>query len=112
MIYLASPYSHSDLNRRFRRFLAAREYVWSIMPAPIFSPIVYCHQFDRDFDAPMDHTPWKPMNDWYLDHCSEMHVLRLLGWEESAGVTYEIERAQARGLPTTYVDPLPHTKDW
>jgi hypothetical protein len=114
MLYLASPYSHPDEQRRFRRFLAAREYVWQRMGQGelIFSPIVYAHQFDRDFQAPFDHTPWIPMNKWYIENCRFIEVLKLRDWEQSEGIKQEIALARSINKHVVYVAPLDHTKDW
>lgn len=110
MIYLASPYSHAEERIRTRRYLATREFVWHHLQlgVPLFSPIVYAHQFARDFSAPIDAVSWQFFNDDLLELCSAMWILRLEGWDKSAGVAAETAYAIRMGIPYSYMEPLPY----
>lgn len=108
MIYLASPYSDPDEWVRNRRYVAAREFVFHHFEQGtyLFSPIVYCHQFARDFEAPFHFDFWKGYNDEALVHCDALWVLKLDAWEQSNGVLYEIEQATLLGFDINFVEPL------
>lgn len=110
MIYLASPYTHPEELIRARRYIAAREFVFDALQRgyPVVSPIVYCHQFARDFGAPVDAKSWFHLNKVLLDKAETLWVLKLQGWDESTGVIMEIEYALQRGLTVSYREPLAH----
>lgn len=110
MIYLASPYSSPNPLLRSRRFICAREFMWHHMQMGVvlISPIVYGHQFARDFDAPTDHRAWLTLNEDLYAGSSEVWVLKLKGWEESHGVNLEIAWAERDMKPISFKEPLPH----
>lgn len=111
MIYVASPYTSEDRTVLSRRFICVREYTAHLMASGqvCFSPIVYGHQFVRDFEGPMDFLSWQAFNDRILTlACSSVHVLKLSGWENSRGIAHELNLAKKHHLPITYVEPLPH----
>ena len=110
MIYLASPYSHPEPHIRTRRYILARDFTYHhiSLGAPIFSPIVYGHQFARDLEAPTDAVSWAPFNRVMLDAAEEMWILTLPGWEESAGVQAEILHMEQAKTPYKFVEPLPN----
>ena len=110
MIYLASPYSHDEERIRIRRYIATREFTWHHlqMGVALFSPIVYCHQFARDFGAGIDAVTWLHLNEPMLSMAREVWVLELDGWRESAGVRWEMGFAKQLSIPVTMKEPLPH----
>lgn len=112
MIYLASPYTNPDPQLRSRRFIAAREFCVHHMNLGrvIFSPIVYGHQFSRDFGHPVEASHWRSLNESLMQAMTELWVLRLPGWEASVGVQAEIEWAERLSIPLDFHDPLPYTK--
>lgn len=109
MIYLASPYSHPDWVIRVRRFLAARDFTYAQIAEGniIFSPIVYCHQFAQDLSAPFDAKAWQSFNLSIFKHCTELWLLHVEGWKESAGVMMERTWAETKGIPIRHKEP-PH----
>lgn len=110
MIYLASPYSHPYEQIRHRRYIGAREFVYDALTKriPVMSPIVYAHQFARDFGMAIDAASWMFFNEQFLILCDEVWVLRLQDWEKSVGVAQEIRMAEELDMNVTYVDPMPH----
>jgi hypothetical protein len=108
MIYVASPYSHSDHSIRFQRYLQVREFVWLRMQMgeTVISPIVYGHQFARDFSAPIDAHYWESFNLSLFLACNKVYVLKLAGWEKSYGIAMEIAWAESANLPIEYHEPL------
>lgn len=108
MIYLASPYSHPNRSVMESRFRQARLYVGVRLAGgePVFSPIVYGHQFAEEFAFPTDANSWAKVNDDFIRSSSAVEVLMLDGWKQSIGVNYEISLAQQLGKPVRYVEPF------
>lgn len=107
MIYLASPYSHSDPLVRKTRYLLAmqccaalinggREFVWS--------PIVHCHEMAEAYSLPTDAEFWKEYNFDFMRRADKMYILRIPGWDESKGIKMEIEFCELIGIPHTFVN--------
>jgi hypothetical protein len=108
--YLASPYTHHSSLVREARFIAVCKAAAELMRSGkvIFSPIAHSHPIDLHFDAPESGDFWKNQDVHILRHASELIVLKLDGWSESAGIRWEIEMAQALSIPVTYMEPV-HT---
>jgi hypothetical protein len=91
MIYLASPYTHSDPAVRKQRFqcvktalfLLLRDRVWA------YSPIVHCHELARENKLPTTHDFWLEYDFDFLRRCDALYTLILPGWEDSKGVAEE-----------------------
>jgi len=67
------------------------------------SPISYSHQFAHiggcDFEA------WRELDLSLLGRwATELWVLMLPGWEDSVGLTAEIEFAESAGIPVRYIE--------
>lgn len=123
MIYLASPYSgalkdwyvagmsehmlEKKLNNLMEyRYNAVMTYVASSLSrgSPLFSPILHSHEMAKKYDLPKTFGFWQKINHRMIDACSEVRILQLEGWEESAGVKDEINYAISKGIPVTYVE--------
>lgn len=108
MIYLASPYSHSNPATRERRFrIVCREAARMMRHGQqVFSPIAHTHPIAQ-FDLPKGWEFWEEFDRWYISRCDEVVVLMLRGWRESKGVQAEIKIAEELGKPVSYIEPLP-----
>lgn len=107
MIYLASPYSHPEKRMRNWRYQAALHFVSQhVNHTPIFSPIVYSHQF-VDFGHGTSAEYWHTFNSAMMLVCSSLWVLRLEGWDKSIGVAEEIAAFAARDIPPVFVEFQP-----
>jgi Domain of unknown function (DUF1937) len=108
MIYLASPYSSPDFSVQEARFEATEYFTayWLKLGAPIFSPIVYCHRMALIHKMPTDFAFWREFNLKMLNRATDLWVLKLDGWQVSAGVQAEIKAAMSRNLPVAYHDPV------
>ena len=106
MIYLASPYSHSEPNVRAARYEMACQATAAIIREgqPVFSPIVHSHPLVR-FGLPTDWEFWQRCDRQYMRGCREVVVLTLAGWRESRGVQAEIDLAIDMDLPVSYLSP-------
>ena len=108
MIYLASPYSHISTAVMQQRYEDAARYTSFHLRIGIclFSPIVYGHQIAIDYNLPGDAGFWRELNESLLIRCDCMWVLKLEGWEHSAGVLSEIALAEEMGIEIKYREPL------
>lgn len=106
MIYLASPYTHSNPTIAVSRFWDTRKFVAQRLKAglPVFSTIVHNHELAYLYGLPTDQEFWWKYNRAMLNKADEVWVLKLDGWEDSAGVQREIEYAQTKGIPVEYID--------
>lgn len=107
MIYLASPYTHSDPLVRERRFQSACAATAGLMRAEllVFSPIVHGHSL-VEFGLPIDWSYWERFDRAWLVRCSWLAVLTIDGWDKSEGVAAEVKIAGEIEKPVRYLDPL------
>jgi hypothetical protein len=105
LIYLASPYSHFLIRVERERHFAVLNCAARLIGEGnvVFSPIVHCHPIKELMRGCGDWDTWKEYNKTFLDHCEEMIVLMLTGWEESVGVKAEIEYTKALNKPISYI---------
>src|SRR5262249_38111952 len=110
MIYLASPYSHTDADVRQQRFHAACLTTVALMRAghTVFCPVVYGHPL-ASHGLPTDWAFWERYNREHLARCDQLVVLMLDGWKESIGVREEVRIAAELGKPVRYVNPVDAT---
>ena len=106
MIYLASPYSHSEANIREQRFRAVCRMAAELMRQGqvVFAPIVHGHPL-VGHGLPSDWPFWERFDREHLRRCDELVVLMLDGWRESIGVAAELRIAAELGKPVRYLDP-------
>lgn len=107
MIYIASPYSHTDRAVRQQRYEKVFRYTANLKMQGVvcFSPIVYGHQFHEAGHMPINFEAWQAFNDHMLLAATSMHVLRLPGFDTSAGVKHEVVFADRHGIPVRYITP-------
>ena len=106
MIFISSPYSHSDDSIRQKNFeivskLAAR--LCSEGKVAI-SPITYGHTLLEYENMPGDWDFWKNFCLSILIKCEEMIVYKMPGWDKSTGVAEEIKFAKENNIKITYFD--------
>lgn len=102
MIYLASPYSGGDMEKRFEDTQMACATLMK-KGIKVFSPIVYGHPMAVKFGLPKDVSFWKEFNDFFLLSCEELWVLKLEGWQKSEGVMHEIHVANKAEMEIRYL---------
>lgn len=109
MIYIASPYSHELPQVRENRYKQVMAYTAHLMRQgkPAFSPIVHTHVLAQVYELPTDFRFWKNYCHQMLDAAKELHVLTLLGYEESVGVQAEIKYYKEYfDYPILYIDMI------
>lgn len=107
LIYLASPYSHSDKEVMVQRFESVNKIAGKLMSEGkyVFAPISHTHPIAVACTLPRGWDFWEGYDRTMISRCQKLIVLRLEGWEKSTGVNAEIKIAQELGLPIEYVDP-------
>jgi len=106
-IYLASPYTHPEKEVRRLRFDIACAAAAHLMRSGrvVFSPIAHSHPIHFHGLDGMDHGFWMRQDGPLLDAADSVVVLMLPGWDTSAGVAWEIDRAIEAGKPVEYLRP-------
>lgn len=105
LVYLATPYTHSDPKVRRRRYQIVTKVTIEFLKKGIFvfSPITYNHPMGRKCGLPVEWKFWRPYDLAFLERCTELFVLKLDGYVESTGVQAEIRHARKMGIPITYL---------
>lgn len=118
MYYLASPYSYMSKKYGFIDTLigyVVRSYRFrKVSDAAVhlikhgytcLEPIATCHYKSLRYDLPTGYTFWQKRDRWFIRKCDGIIVLTLPGWQESAGVTDEINYSRSRGIDVIYMNP-------
>lgn len=107
MIYLASPYTHSDPLVQERRYLAciqAMRFLLNEYPdQAMYSPIVHWHEVAKILSLPKDAKFWEIQDFGMILKATRLVVLRIDGWSTSKGVAAEIEFAEKNNIPVEYL---------
>lgn len=114
LTYLAVPYSHPNPAIREARFRSVNRVAAALMAQGmhIFSPISHTHPIAIEGDLPGHWAYWQAYDRAMLTACKKLIVLKLDGWEQSAGIAGEISIAQELGIEIEYLDcddPQPRT---
>lgn len=107
LIYLASPYSHTDpaiQEARFRAVCLASARLMS-EGNMIFSPIAHSHPIALAGKLNTSWGYWEKYDRAMIAVCAELWVLTLPGWERSCGVLAEMAIAKDFGLERVSVEP-------
>jgi hypothetical protein len=105
MIYVASPYSADEPAMEAYRFEKTIQIVADMIMEGllVISPIVHSHPiYTRRPETGAQWESWVAIDTELLRRCDEVVVLMIPGWQESRGVTAEIELAAEFGIPVTY----------
>ena len=99
MIYVASPYSHPDMEMMEARFQRVSMYVRDLLADKqwCYSPIVHCHELALTYSLPTDASYWGAYNRHMISKANSLHVLMLKDWEHSHGIKLEIVHSHVHG---------------
>lgn len=108
--YLALPYSDkSDEVQAWRA--AVSDFIFSEFSKEgriIYAPISSCHHIAAKHSLPGDYKFWEKMCEAFVSASSKVVVIMLPGWEDSVGLTAELELAKKLGLEIEWLDPAPY----
>ena len=113
LIYLASPYTaKQDVTQRSRYWKAtqaaaklAKQYGHSIYAPITMTRPMECILIPAGEN--LSHEEWLEFDKPFMEAATELWVLMLPDWEESTGVSYEIEHFQRAGKPIWYIEYTP-----
>lgn len=107
MIYLASPYTHSDHEVMEQRFDAACRAAGKLMAAGhvVFSPIAHTHPIAVRCELPRGWDFWHQYDREFVLASEKVIVLTIDGWDTSKGVAAEMEIARQAGIPVDFIEP-------
>jgi hypothetical protein len=105
LIYLGCPYSHPNPHVKTQRFEAVTKVASKMMAKGefVFSPISHTHPIAMVGNLPGGWEFWKAYDEIYLRMSRKMIVLMLDGWQESVGLTAEIELSKKLGIEVEYM---------
>ena len=107
LYYLASPYSHTNSFIKQCRYEAVI-YAGSLLTRKGFrllEPIAMCHEQSNRHDMPGGYEFWKTRDRGFIDICDGIIVLTINGWDESVGVSDEIQHARDTRKSVTFMSP-------
>ena len=107
IVYLASPYSHTDpavMRWRYEQAVAAAAALMR-QGCVVFSPIAHSHAIGLQMGTETDHDFWLGQDLPWLERADRLSVLCLDGWAASRGVEAEIKEAKHLGVEIGYVQP-------
>lgn len=110
IVYLACPYTHPLTNVREERFRVATKSAAALIRQGhiVFSPITMTHPIDVELagdSGTLGSDYWVSFDEAFMSFCSEMAIVRMAGWDTSAGVARERAHFEARSLPIWFLDP-------
>jgi hypothetical protein len=107
LVYLASPYSHRYAYMRERRYEQVCKQAARLMEDGylVFCPIAHSHPIEiLGLPKRMSGDWWLKQDFAILQHCNEMHVYKIPGWDKSYGVKEEIKFAKKNNIPVKYIE--------
>lgn len=104
-VYLALPYSHDDEKIRQVRFRLANRAAARLISDGfvVYSPISHSHPIAVDGNMQLGWEGWQKQDLTMLRLCKVLFVLKLPGWQRSAGVQSEIKEAERMRMPIYYL---------
>jgi len=107
LIYLASPYSHTDQSVIEQRHEETCRCAGLLFERGffIYSPIAHTHDIAKTMGLGPSFEPWADFDIEMLKRCDALAVLMLPGWEESLGVGVEVDCAKEMGHDVFEVSP-------
>ena len=104
-VYLATPYTGTSQQQEARfKYVNARAAELMAAGILVFSPISHTHPIAVAGDLPTGWEFWREYDFTFIQWGDELYVLMSDGWQESTGVTAEIEFAKELGKPIVYLD--------
>lgn len=105
--YLASPYSRYSAGRVAAfEDIAAQAALLMEAGVPVFAPIVHTHPIQPYIATENDtHDFWLAQDRHMMRAAKGLIVCKLEGWQDSYGVTYEIQHFRDAGKPVVFMTP-------
>lgn len=110
LIYLATPYSHPEYEVKKERFKEASRMAAKLMEEgyKVFCPIAHSHPIEVYGMPEIKSGDWWLQQDFaILEHCDELVIYKMPGWDKSYGVNKEYDFAVAHGIPIRFIEYTP-----
>lgn len=104
--YLATPYAKLDRNTAWAGAIENAAFLMK-HGIKVFSPIGHGHPLsvaEPDLGE-KDHDFWLAYDEEYLKFCKGLIVCKMVGWEDSKGVKWEIDYMRNQLKPVIYMNP-------
>lgn len=105
--YLATPYSkyHEGIDAAWK--MACHQAALLVSAGiPVYSPIAHTHPIAIEGGIdPLDHGIWIPADRPFMESAKGLIVCEMDGWDESLGVSIEIEAFKEMNKPVVYMTP-------
>jgi nucleoside 2-deoxyribosyltransferase len=107
IIYLATPYSHSNFQIQQDRFSLACQITAKLINQGhlVFSPIAHGHPISLHGNVATHWEHWKMLDVALLSRCDSLWVAMIQGWESSVGIKAELGIAKKLGKPIFFLCP-------
>lgn len=106
LYYLGSPYSSKLGYIMHERYEAVTAFAAKLVNQGyiVFAPITQSHNISLAGKINTSWAFWKKFDETILDRCDGLIVLMLDGWQNSVGLTAEIEYAIVNSIPIYYIN--------
>ena len=107
-VYLACPYSDPDPEIRTSRVRAAdiaAAYLMEEKGYVVFSPLTHSHAIAEYLDNHLSHEFWLSQDASHILTCNKVIIYRIVGWDNSFGVAWEIGFATGQKISVEYLEP-------
>lgn len=107
MYYLAGPYTseHSSTVTHRRLDHLHAEYWLMTHGIDVIAPINSSGSLEQIWDLPIQYEFWQRRDRKSIRYSDGVIVIMMPGWEESVGVTDEIQYAKSKDKPVYYIKP-------
>lgn len=105
LVYLASPYSKYPKGREAAyREVCKKAAALMETGVDVFCPIAHSHSIEQEGMTEIHSGDfWLKQDFAILDKCDAVYVYMMDSWQDSYGVTKEIERAHRLSIPVIYL---------
>lgn len=106
LVYLASPYSGDDalIEQRYEEAVRVTGAL-AKKGIVVYSPICHNHVLCQKQGLARSWARWSEFDKRMIDACTELWALKIAGWEDSIGVSDEIEYTKLQGKRVAGLDP-------
>jgi hypothetical protein len=108
LIYLATPYSHNEMEIREWRYREINKFAAYLirLGVHVYSPISHLHEITKVGEFPMDFDFWEENCHLFCSLCVGMIIYTQPGWEKSIGVHAEVDFMNERNKPIALMEPV------
>jgi len=105
-VFVSAPFTGTPFEQEYREVVITR-YIGHLMRKGIqaYSPVTFGCAVAFVSPLPVDYAFWEDHCKFFVDACTEVHVLMLDGWNQSNGVAGELREASKLGKIVHFIKP-------